>query len=399
MVLLHLVRWLRDNTDLDFEILLLAGGPLTSAFAEVAPTTCVEALGTGSATYFEAGIARAGFPRASDRIKLQRVRRGLRSMADFDAVYLNSTTSALALRVLPHVPPVVFSHIHELDSAFTYWFPEHDRRAMLEATDLFIACSDGVARNLTDRFDVSPDRVSRHYEFIDVPEPDPSRAKRLRYGAGIASETRLVGGSGNVIWRKGPDLFIQMASLVVSARPDLDVEFVWIGGESAENVPVDQDIDAFGLRGKVHFIGEVTSPGDVYADLDVFCLTSREDPYPLVMLEAASLGVPVVSMANGGAVEFAQNPTNPDKPRAAIVDYLDLETMASTVIGLLDDEQGRKELGQSGRDRVLSEHTIAIGAAGIHREILDHMDPGAGRSTTSAARRVEPSPRTARVPS
>ena len=64
-------------------------------------------------------------------------------MADFDAVYLNSTTSALALRVLPHVPPVVFSHIHELDSAFTYWFPEHDRRAMLEATDLFIAIDDG----------------------------------------------------------------------------------------------------------------------------------------------------------------------------------------------------------------------------------------------------------------
>ena len=111
IMFLHFLRWLRANTSLSFEILLLAGGPLADDFAAVAPTTSIEALGRSSASYFEAGIAKAGFPKAGDRLKVERVQRTVKHLRGFDALYLNSTTSALALRILPEIPPVVFSHI------------------------------------------------------------------------------------------------------------------------------------------------------------------------------------------------------------------------------------------------------------------------------------------------
>ena len=45
---------------------------------------------------------------------------------------------------------------------------------------------------------------------------------------------------------------------------------------------------------------------DNYAAMDVFALTSREDPFPLVMLEAGGHGLPTVCFAGaGGAEEFA----------------------------------------------------------------------------------------------
>src|SRR5690606_5747696 len=167
MLFLHFLRWLRATSDLGFEILLLAGGPLVDEFAAIAPTHRVEALGRGANAYLEAGIAKAGFPDVSDRLKIGRARRSIGQLGHFDVLYLNSTTSALALRILPTGPPLVFSHIHELRSAFAYWFPERDRAKMLAATDWFVACADDVGRNLVDHYDVPADRVSVHHEFID----------------------------------------------------------------------------------------------------------------------------------------------------------------------------------------------------------------------------------------
>jgi glycosyltransferase involved in cell wall biosynthesis len=37
---------------------------------------------------------------------------------------------------------------------------------------------------------------------------------------------------------------------------------------------------------------------------DGFLLTSRQDPFPLVMIEAAYLGKPIVSFPSGGVSEF-----------------------------------------------------------------------------------------------
>lgn len=393
MVLLHLVRWLRESTDLSFEILLLAGGPLAEQFAAVAPTTTVEALGRGPVSYLEAGIARAGFPTASDRLKVQRAQRRVHALRGFDAVYLNSATSALALRILPEIPPLVISHIHELGTAFSHWFPDRDRRQMLEVTDRFVACSDGVADCLIDGFGVPRERVSRHYEFIEPPSARPGRTDELRRVLGIPDGAAVIGGSGSVIWRKGPDLFVQLVAAVRRRRPDLDLHGVWVGGGGDEPVPVDQDALGLGLEGLVHFVGELEHPADLIAGLDVFCLTSREDPYPLVMLEAAALGVPVVAFANGGVVEFAGEAADRDARRAAVVPYLDVGALADEVAALLDDPDRRGALAERGRDRVLTEHAVEVAAPALYEEILSllaaddgHVDLTTAPGTTAPAR-------------
>lgn len=382
IMFLHFLRWLAENTELNFEILLLADGPIASEFAAIAPTHLVEALGAGPASYVEAGIAKAGFPVVADRMKVARSQRSLTKLGRFDALYLNSATSALALRILPEVPPLVFSHIHELRSAFNYWFPDRDRRTMIAATDWFIACSDAVADNLVGGYEIERERVSRHYEFIRPPVVDQTRAQELRASIGVGPDAFLVGASGMVIWRKGPDLFVQCAAAVMESNPTLDVHFVWIGGAGDEHIPVESDIAKLGLEGRVHFIGELTDPGDLFSTLDAFCVTSREDPYPLVMLEAAALGVPVVSFANGGAVEFAGDPETTEHQRARIVPYLDADAMGDAIDALLADPEGRKSLGKRGQARVLGEHTIEVGAAGLYRELMDRM----GSPMTTAAR-------------
>lgn len=380
MMFLHFLRWLRANTDLSFEILLLAGGPLADDFARIAPTHHIEALGRGSASYVEAGIVKAGFPGVADRVKVGRGRRSVDHLRGFDALYLNSTTSAIALRILPEIPPLVVSHIHELGSAFNYWFPHRDRQEMLSATDWFVACSDGVAVNLVGGYGVATDQVSRHYEFVDPPVVDPFRARTLRDELGIGPDAFIVGGAGAVIWRKGPDLFLQAAAALLRTHPRLDVHFVWVGGGGDEPIPIETDVAKLGLEGRVHFVGEIADPGDLFSNFDVFCVTSREDPYPLVMLEAASLAVPIVSFANGGATEFSKTGRGLDA--AVIIPYLDADDMGETVGTLLEDPDRRHALGRRGQARVLNEHTVKVAAPRLHADLLRRL----GRPADAAHR-------------
>jgi len=371
-VLLTYLTWLSANTDLRFEILALAGGPLLADFSALAPTTVVEARGRSHASYFEAGLVKAGYPQLGDRLKKRRVGRKLRDLTGFDAVYLNSATSALVLRVLPEIPPLIISHVHELDSAFAHWFDEFDRAAMITRTDWFVACADTVARMLTE-YGVDPTRISCHHEFIEPPVLGSDGSGGVRAIVDIPEGSFVVGASGQSIWRKGPDLFIQMAAHIVSRHPDLDVHFVWVGSTETDLWAL-HDIEKMGLSGRVHFVGQIEEPTPMYADFDVFCLTSREDPFPLVMLEMAALGVPVVGFDNGGIVEFA----GADEC-CIVVDYLDVAALGLAVTDLLASPARRSALGEKSGERVRTQHLVDVAAPRLYREMMEHLAAGSGR--------------------
>ena len=74
----------------------------------------------------------------------------------------------------------------------------------------------------------------------------------------------------------------------------------------------------------VHFVGELENPHPLLNACDLFCLPSREDPFPLVMLEAGALGKPMVCFDGaGGAKEFAA------RGAGIVVPYLDVPAMAA----------------------------------------------------------------------
>ena len=121
-----------------------------------------------------------------------------------------------------------------------------------------------------------------------------------------------------------------------------------------------QDVKAAGLEGIVHFVGSSPKPLDYFAAFDVFALTSREDPYPLVCLEAASFGKPILCFAGGGGEpEFVEDDCG------FVVPYLDIEAMADRVLELMDSPELRQRLGTSARAKVRARHDIEIVAPRI----------------------------------
>ena len=62
---------------------------------------------------------------------------------------------------------------------------------------------------------------------------------------------------------------------------------MWIGGDP---VPYMEQVRSAGLEGRVLFLGNRTESRRYYYVGHIFLLSSREDPCPLVALEAADAG-------------------------------------------------------------------------------------------------------------
>jgi glycosyltransferase involved in cell wall biosynthesis len=240
---------------------------------------------------------------------------------------------------------------------------------------------------LLDEVGLAPERVLLHHEFIDavaVAERTVSLRQReqLRRQRGIPADTSIVMGAGTIDWRKGPDLFIQLAT-EVRRRIREPVHFVWVGGDlrGTDWERLRSDLLRTGAD-HVHFVGTHPDPLPWFATADVFVLTSREDPYPLVCLEHAVMGHPIITYRNGGMVELLEEAG----PQASmgIVDHMDVGTMADRVLAFLENDRLREEAGAGLREQALTRHDVRVAAPKLFADLQALVDD-------RAAAAVEPS--------
>ena len=114
------------------------------------------------------------------------------------------------------------------------------------------------------------------------------------------------------------------------------------------------------------FFSESDGTEEFYAALDLFSLTSREDPFPVAMLEAAAAGLPIVCFQDsGGGPEFVGGDAG------VCVAYADVEGMAGVCLELMRDERTRAQLGESAKLRVTNTYSLQIQAPKILSVIED----------------------------
>jgi glycosyltransferase involved in cell wall biosynthesis len=353
------MRWLKETSHCTFACLLRRGGELVPEYARLCPTAV-----------FNEGIwsRDAGGERFLRRFRLRNLARYLhakslmrRAGSKADLIYCNTIDALPALEIAARSGARVLCHVHELDFVFRAVGSVAARR-VLELSDRFITCSQAVADNLVKRHGIAAELIEVVHESIpttQADEFDQAESRRwLREKMGVGPDTMILGGSGQFGWRKGTDLFVQLAMLVRRARPDLAVHFLWLGGtlDSRNGAEFELDIETAGIGGFVTIIPSQPDPLRYFRALDLFLLTSREDPFPLVCLEAASCGIPIVCFERaGGMPEFVEQDCG------AVVPYLDVQAMASAVIALLADRPKLRQCGEAARRKVLARHDIAIG--------------------------------------
>lgn len=362
MQLLHFLRWFAAHGNRPFSLLLGGGGELMDEYAELTDVWSVDgciwrsdALRSKLLEFARMG----GVSRSMRKKRLQRF--GLNSSPLL--IYANSIASAPIVELLETSIPMIV-HVHELET----WFRRCAGlalRKLIGQTRRFIACSEAVREHLVQVQGIDPARIDTVHESIPVAAIRARRGRNeMLDEMSLPGHALLVLGCGTADWRKGADLFIQTAHLVCQKRPD--VFFVWVGARTDQQcIEFEYDVRAMGLSERVVLKRSVPRAADYIGAADVFLLPSREDPFPLVCLEAAALGKPIICFAGaGGMPEFVGDDCG------FVVPYLDVNGMASRVLTLLDRPECRDKMGAAAQRKVVQRHDI--GTAG--RQILDIIE-------------------------
>ena len=147
-------------------------------------------------------------------------------------------------------------------------------------------------------------------------------------------DTFVVGGSGTVNWRKGTDTMVQLAKTFTEEYPDKKIRFVWKGVEkgSVELLRLEYDIKMAGLQNVFLLLALDDDMEGFYRNIHLFLLTSHEDPYPLVVLEAAQYGKPSICFDTaGGMPDFIEDDAG------FAVPYLSVSAMSKKIVEYMDN--------------------------------------------------------------
>jgi glycosyltransferase involved in cell wall biosynthesis len=182
---------------------------------------------------------------------------------------------------------------------------------------------------------------------ITVPPADPGAKLRKDRPRKYFHDRKfpIIGMVGE-LWKNQEEL-VTVAPYLVERFPDITIAIIG-GYDNAE--PLRKKIADAGLDEHFVLTGRVARDliPDVFFDLDLSVSTHRNEGFGIVHLESLAAFTPVVAYNSGGLVEIIR------KGGGVLVDGGDKE-FAAAVIGLLDDDERRWELGMAGRS-VVEEH-------------------------------------------
>lgn len=120
----------------------------------------------------------------------------------------------------------------------------------------------------------------------------------------IVSENFKLASIGRLVPQKGYDLLMPVINRLVSE--DIDVSLYLIGEGPDRNL-LQTQIDRAGLNDNIFLLGYHDNPYSILKDMDLFVCSSRAEGYSLVIAEALTLNIPVVSMNCSGPNELLDN--------------------------------------------------------------------------------------------
>jgi glycosyltransferase involved in cell wall biosynthesis len=344
LVLLNFIEWFKNNTDIPFIILLQQGGDLHNQFKQLGKTyvytPSFPKISLLHRLIEKLFIKPVFLPFYQFAIRLS-IRKGLTH------IYSNTVVNGNLLKRLNITNAHILSHIHEMKNTINLYGNENFNN-IKKFSNKYIVPSVPAKLDLINTFDVPIQLITVIPEFIKFGNMPRVSAQSIKDNLKIPENTFVVGGSGITDWRKGADIFVQVADLVINKAKLNNVYFVWVGKnddwltENFQNIRY--DIKRLNLSGKVIFTGEISNPYDYYQCFDVFALTSREDPFPLVCLENAYLGNPIICFENGGGM-----PDFVGVDAGYIVSYLDIAEYSDKIIRLYNDQDLLKMLGETAK--------------------------------------------------
>src|SRR4051794_39217489 len=195
-------------------------------------------------------------------------------------------------------------------------------------------------------------------------------------GRRAALDRKVVVAAGRMGSQKGFDRLLPVWAQIAPEHPDWELR-IWGGGKGIGKLR--RQAEELGIAGSAHVMGFTNRLHEEFANSSLYVMSSRKEGFPMVLLEAMGVGLPVVSY---------DCPTGPrDIIREGVDGHVvpdgDGEALAAALAGLMDDAERRKAFGAAAVEGAARYDIAAI--AGRWEALLGEIEAGkTGRRRSSA---------------
>ncbi|MGQ7945253.1 glycosyltransferase family 4 protein [Flavobacterium sp. WC2509] len=337
ILLLNLVKMLLSFNEYEVNFLLKKGGVLENDFKNLVPTYCL----------YQHKKKRFNFVK-NKLFKTKSLLEDEQFLNQYHYIISNTITNGDVLeKIRVNYKGQIISYIHELEVASKTYTTSSGINAVMKSSDKFWVPSILVKEFLCRDFNILENKILKIPYFIEN--------KNILFFEGEENKNRFViGGCGTIDWRKGPDLFLQVANDIFLRHPNASIIFRWKGANNGlELIRLQYQIKMANLEGKVFFESSSDNLDSFYQEIDLFLLTSREDPYPLVILEAAQCAKPSICFDKVcGSSDFIN-----DSDGGVIVPFLDIVAVSNAILSFYDDSNYTIEKGKNAKQFLLKTHS------------------------------------------
>ena len=352
VLLLSLIKWMSEHTGITLKIILLRDGVLLDKFKKIAPVLVWEDLINSC-------------PNENEKRTIIQDFVGKVDLIYGNTVVVPAIYDELKFLEVPHI-----THVHELEKSINTYVSRGTVDKMHLLTDGYIAGSNPVCINLIRNHSIDEKDIVVINDFIEKRETNFAYSKKdLRKKLGLIEDGLIILGCGTIYWRKGVDLFMETA-LMLKQKGYSNFHFYWIGEnvwdkDHASNMicswnTLEHKFLTDELKNHITFLGVKENFYDYFLAGDLFYLSSREDPFPLVCLEAAQACMPIICFEDAGGIpDFVQ------QDAGFIVPFEDIPAVVDKIIFFERNKHFINEIGLVARKKFLERHTIDIAAPEI----------------------------------
>jgi glycosyltransferase involved in cell wall biosynthesis len=186
-------------------------------------------------------------------------------------------------------------------------------------------------------------------DYLHALRGSPTRVCRIPNGlpalpGEVSDQTAcVVIAAGRLTNQKGFELLISAFERIAPSHPEWELR---IFGDGPHQDALERQIAVAGLTGRVKLMGRTSRMASELAGASIFALSSRFEGLPMVLIEAMSAALPVVSF------DCPRGPRDviEDGHNGFLVPAEDVTAMAAGLSRLMEDEQLRRKMGSAARE-------------------------------------------------
>jgi glycosyltransferase involved in cell wall biosynthesis len=184
------------------------------------------------------------------------------------------------------------------------------------------------------------------------PSADDTRAPALdRAVHDTPPDAPLLLSLGRLHWHKAFDTLLQVLAQIPEA-------YLWIAGEGEQRENLENFAREIGVDHRVRFLGWQEDRAPLFAAADMVVVSSRYEPFGLVVIEAWAQHKPLIVTKAAGPRATVQNEVD-----GLLVPIDDVDAMARAIRLLLDDKTLREGIARRGAAHFERDYTIKAAVA------------------------------------